>query len=349
MKAIGFHRALPADDPESLLDLELPQPVAIGRDLLVEVKAVSVNPVDYRVRRAGPGDAPPRVLGYDAAGVVVEAGADCSLFKPGDAVWYAGELLRPGSNSQYQLVDERLVGPKPATLDWADAAAMPLTLITAWEALHEQMRVGHDGADAGRRLLVLGGAGGVGSILLQLARRQGLEVIATASRADSIAQCQRFGAQHVLDHRHDLRPQLRERGLDGIDLVFSCAELDPYFALACEVLRPFGTLCTIVAPRQPVDLGLLRNKALRYAHEYMFARGMFRTPDMIAQHRLLAQAAALFDQGELHATRSETLGPINAANLRRAHARLETTHTLGKLVLAGWEAPAVWSPRPIPS
>lgn len=337
MKAVGFTRSLPIDDPESLQDFTAPVPSAAGQDLLVSVKAVSVNPVDYRVRRdMGPGNLGTRILGYDAAGVVTAAGPDCRLFQPGDEVYYAGELLRQGSNSEFQLVDERIVGTKPSTLSWADAAAMPLTLITAWEALFEQLRVHPDSRDAGRKLLILGGAGGVGSIASQLAKIAGLTVIATASRPESIAQCRRFGADLILDHRQDLRAQLREAGHESVDLIFSCAELDPYFRLATEILAPFGGLCTIVAPRAPADLGLLRNKALRYSHEFMFTRSMFRMPEMIEQHRLLDAAAKMFDRGLLKSTRSETLGAINAANLRRAHARLESTHTLGKLVLEGW-------------
>jgi len=251
-------------------------------------------------------------------------------------VYYAGELTRQGSNSQLQLVDERIVGTKPSTLSWADAAAMPLTLITAWEALHEQLRVRHDGGDRGRTLLILGGAGGVGCIATQVAKLAGLKVISTASRAASIAQCQRFGADLVLDHRQDLKAQLAAAGHPTVDFIFSCAELDAYFQLCTEILAPFGGLCTIVAPSAPVDLGLFKVKALRYSHEFMFTRSMFRTPDMIEQHRLLDAAASLFDRGLLTSTRSQTLGPINAANLRAAHAQLETTHTLGKLVLEGW-------------
>jgi NADPH2:quinone reductase len=337
MKAVGFTRSLPISDPESLLDFDAPMPAASGHDLLVEVKAVSVNPVDYRVRRdMGPANLGTRILGYDAAGIVTAVGADCRLFKPGDEVYYAGELTRQGSNSQFQLVDERIVGAKPRKLSFSDAAAMPLTLITAWEALHVQLRVRPDGSDAGRTLLILGGAGGVGCITTQLAKLAGLKVISTASRAESVAQCKRFGADLVLDHKLDLKAQLADAGHPTVDLIFSCAELDAYFKLATEILAPFGGLCTIVAPNTPVDLRLFMIKALRYSHEFMFTRSMFRTPDMIEQHRLLDAAAAMFDRGVLTSTRSQTVGTINAANLRKAHAQLESTHTLGKLVLEGW-------------
>ena len=338
MKAVGFTRSLPASDPQSLVDFETPKPVPAGQDLLVEVRAVSVNPVDYRVRRdQGPADFGTRILGYDAAGTVVATGPGCRLFRPGDAVWYAGAVNRQGSNSQFHLVDERVVGPKPATLDWADAAALPLTLITAWEALHEQLRVRRDGSDAGKRLLLLGGAGGVGSIAIQVAKLAGLTVIATASRPESIAQCQRYGADLVVDHTADLKGQLAAAGYTALDLVFSCAEPDAYLKLATELLVPHGSFCTILAPRAPVDLGLLRQKSLRYSHEYMFTRPVYQPPDMIEQHHLLATASALFDAGRLRGTRSATLGPINATNLRDAHVQLESTHTLGKLVLEGWD------------
>jgi alcohol dehydrogenase len=337
MKAVGFTRSLPASDPQSLVDFEAPRPEAQGRDLLVEVRAVSVNPVDFRVRRdQGPGDFGTRILGYDAAGVVVAAGPDCELFKAGDAVWYAGAVNRQGSNAQFQLVDERIVGTKPTALSWADAAAMPLTLITAWEALHEQLRVERGGASAGRRLLLLGGAGGVGSIAIQLAKLAGLTVIATASRPESIAQCRRFGADVVIRHDQDLKTQLAACGHEAIDYAFCCAQPESYLEPVTGLLTPHGGFCTILAPRVPVDMGLFRQKSLRYSHEYMFTRPVYQPPDMIAQHHLLTEAAALFDVGRLHGTRSATLGPINAANLRHAHAQLETTHTLGKLVLEGW-------------
>ena len=337
MKAVGFTRSLPATDPESLVDFEAPKPTPTGRDLLVEVRAVSVNPVDFRVRRdQGPADLGTRILGYDAAGVVSAIGPDCELFKPGDAVWYAGAVNRQGSNAQYQLVDERIVGPKPSALSWADAAAMPLTLITAWEALHEQLRVARDGTSHGKRLLLIGGAGGVGSIATQVAKLAGLTVIATASRPESIAQCRRFGADHVIRHDGDITQQLTELGITSIDFVFCCAQPEGYLATVTQLLTPHGGFCTILAPRVPVDMGLFRQKSLRYSHEYMFTRPVYQPPDMIAQHQLLTEAAALFDVGRLHPTRSATLGPINAANLRRAHAQLETTHTLGKLVLEGW-------------
>lgn len=339
MRAVGFTRSLPAADPEALIDFETQRPAPAGRDLLVEVRAVSVNPVDFRVRRdQGPAEFGTRILGYDAAGVVMATGADCRLFKAGDAVWYAGAVNRQGSNAQFQLVDERLVGTKPATLSWADAAALPLTLITAWEALHEQLRIRRDGADAGRRLLLLGGAGGVGSIATQLAKLAGLTVIATASRPDSAAHCRRFGADLVVDHTLDLKTQLAAAGHDAIDFVFCCAPPEPYLPVAFDLLTPFGGFCTILASRAPVDTGgVFRTKSLRYSNEYMFTRPVYQPPDMIEQHHLLDAAAALFDAGQLRSTRSDTLGRIDAANLRRAHAQLETGHTLGKLVLEGWD------------
>jgi zinc-binding alcohol dehydrogenase family protein len=252
-------------------------------------------------------------------------------------VWYAGAVNRQGSNAQFQLVDERIVGAKPTALSWADAAAMPLTLITAWEALHEQLRVRRDGSDHGKRLLLLGGAGGVGSIATQVAKLAGLTVIATASRPESIAQCRRVGADVVIRHDQDLKPQLAACDIGAVDFVFCCAQPEAYLETATGLLTPHGGFCTILAPRVPVDMGLFRQKSLRYSHEYMFTRPVYQPPDMIEQHRLLSDAAALFDVGRLHATRSETLGPINAAGLRRAHAQLETAHTLGKLVLEGWE------------
>ena len=337
MKAIGFTRPLPVTDPQSLLDFDAALPVAAGRDLLVAVRAVSVNPVDTKVRLAnGPVTPVPRIIGFDAAGVVHSVGPDCSLFRAGDEVYYAGDYRRSGSNSEFQLVDERIVGRKPAGWSWADAAAMPLTLITAWEALFEQLHVRRDGQDAGRSLLILNGAGGVGSIAIQLARHAKLTVIATASRPESIAQCLRYGADLTVDHNGDLAAQLRAAGHAAVDLIFCCTDPTAYFATAIQLLAPFGSLCTIVAPTAPMDLGAMRNKALRYSHEFMFTRSMFQTPDMIEQHHLLNAAAELFESGKLVSTRSATLGPINAANLRAAHAQLESSRTLGKLVLEGW-------------
>jgi NADPH:quinone reductase len=339
MKAVGFTRSLPIAEPDSLIDFTAPRPSPSGRDLLVEVRAVAVNPVDFRVRRdQGPADFGTRILGYDAAGVVVETGGDCTLFRPGDSVWYAGAVNRQGSNSQFQRVDERLVGAKPATLSWADAAAMPLTLITAWEALHEQLRVRPDGGDSGRRLLLIGGGGGVGSIAIQLAKRAGLTVIATASRPESVAQSLRLGADLTIDHTQELGSQLAAAGHETVDLVFCCAQPEGFLPAATQLLSPFGGFCTILAPKVPVDLGgLFRQKSLRYSHEYMFTRAVYQPADMVQQHHILTHAAALFDSGRLQSTRSATLGPINAAHLRRAHAQLESGHTLGKLVLEGWD------------
>ena len=338
MKAVALTRYLPISDPESLIDVELPKPEPRAHDLLVRVEAVSVNPVDTKQRAPKPGvEAHPKVLGYDAAGVVEAVGADVTLFKPGDAVWYAGDITRPGSNAQYQLVDERIVGHKPKTLDFARAAAMPLTTITAWELLFDRMRLDLDGADAGKSLLIIAGAGGVGSIAIQLARRAGLVVIATASRPETVEWCQRMGAQHVIDHRQPLAPQLAALGFATVDAIANLADTDRYWTTMGELIAPQGRIGLIVEPKGPLPIGgVFKIKCATIAWETMFGRSRFGTPDMIEQHRLLDRVAEWIDKGELKNTHTATLGTINAANLRKAHAQLESGTTIGKITLAGW-------------
>ncbi|QNM96112.1 zinc-binding alcohol dehydrogenase family protein [Chitinimonas koreensis] len=338
MKAVALTRYLPIDHPEALLDLELPKPPApAGHDLLVRIEAVSVNPVDYKVR--APKDkieSTPRVLGWDAAGVVEAVGEAVSLFKPGDRVYYAGDITRPGSNAEFQLVDERIVGHRPATLDAAQAAALPLTAITAWEALFDRLGIDLDGRHAGKSLLIVGGAGGVGSIAIQLAKLAGLTVIATASRAESRAWCLELGADKVVAHGDGLVAAVREAGLQQVDYILCTSDTDGYFAALAELVAPQGGIVTIVETGKAHDLDPLKAKSAYFAWEFMFTRSMFQTADMIEQHRLLEEVARLIDAGRLRTTLAGTLGPIDAAHLKRAHALLEGGRTIGKLVLAGF-------------
>jgi NADPH2:quinone reductase len=338
MKAVGLTRYLPIADPQSLLDVELKKPEPDGHDLLVRVEAVSVNPVDTKVRSPKPQiEAQPKILGYDAAGVVEAVGSAVTLFKPGDAVYYAGDITRSGSNAQFQLVDERIVGRKPRTLDFAQAAALPLTTITAWELMFERMGYDADGADAGQSLLIIGGAGGVGSIAIQLARRAGFTVIATASRPETVAWCRAMGAQQVIDHRQPMAPQLGALGIAEVDAIVNLTDSAPYWQAMGELIAPQGRFGLIVEPSAPLNIGdPLKAKCVGIHWEMMFARARFKTADMIEQHRLLDRVADLLDAGELQGTHTKTIGTINAANLRETHRQLESGTTIGKLALAGW-------------
>jgi zinc-binding alcohol dehydrogenase family protein len=337
MRAIGLTRYLPISDPASLVDVELPDPVASGRDLLVRVKAISVNPVDTKVRRPRPEVEPePKVLGWDAAGVVEAVGDAVTMFRPGDEVWYAGDITRAGCDSELHLVDERIVALKPRTLDFAGAAAMPLTTITVFEALFARMGIDPDGADRGRSLLIIGGAGGVGSIGIQAAKLAGLTVIATASRAETRAWCLALGADHVVDHTKPLRDGIASLGLSDVDLILNASDTNRYWDACCDLVAPQGTICSIVGTTGPVDIQPLMAKSATFAWELMFTRPRFRTPDMVEQHRILTRVAALVDAGRLRTTLTDTLRPINAENLRLAHRRLEEGRMIGKLALEGW-------------
>lgn len=337
MKAIGYFNNLPIDQEQALVELQLPEPQPGPRDLLVEVRAVSVNPVDTKVRRnAAPAEGQARVLGFDAAGVVVAVGSEVSLFKPGDKVWYAGSIARQGSNAQRQLVDERIVGLMPASLDFAQAAALPLTAITAWELLFDRLQVPRE--SAGKSLLVTGAAGGVGSILVQLARRlTGLHVIATASRPETRAWVESLGAHAVIDHSRPLGEELRRIDAGPVDYVASLTHTDLHYDALVEALRPQGRLALIDDPAAPLDVMKLKRKALSLHWEMMFTRPLFETDDMIEQHRLLNAVAGLIDAGRLRTTLGEHFGRINAANLRRAHALIESGRARGKIVLEGWD------------
>jgi len=306
-------------------EIELPKPSPAGRDLLVKIEAISVNPVDYKQRKQATGS---RILGWDAAGTVEAVGSETNLFKPGDQVYYAGDVTRPGCNSEYHLVDERIVGRKPKKLDFAQAAAMPLTSITAWEAFFERMKV-----QAGKRILIISGAGGVGSIGIQLAKHAGLHVIATASRPESIAWVKALGADEVVNHRQRLTGQIK----NPVDYIANFSgELDAYWEAMAELVAPQGALVAIVGNTKPLPMDAVRAKSATLCWELMFTRPRFKTPDMIEQHKLLNQVADMLDSGKLRGTLKETLSPINGANLRKAHEKLESGTMIGKLVLKGW-------------
>ncbi len=338
MKAVALTRYLPIDDPQSLTDVKLPAPVASGHDLLVRVEAVSVNPVDTKVRSPKPQvETQPRVLGYDAAGTVEAVGEDVTRFKVGDKVYYSGDITRPGSNSELQLVDERIVGAAPKSLSAAEAAALPLTAITAWELLFQRMPFDSENGGRGKSLLVIAGAGGVGSIAIQIAKRAGFSVIATASRAETVAWCRKMGADHVIDHRQPLTPQLKALGIEQVDAAINLADTARYWDELGELLAPQGSVGLIVEPAGALKIGdPYKLKCIGIHWEMMFARPKFRTADMIEQGRILDRVAQLIDAGELQGTHTETLGRIDAATLREAHRRLESGATIGKLVLAGW-------------
>lgn len=339
MKAVGYRRSLPITEAEALLDLDLAVPEPGPRDLRVRVEAVSVNPVDTKVRvRAAPEAGGVKVLGWDAAGTVEAVGAEVTLFRPGDAVFYAGSIARDGTNAEYHLVDERIVGPKPRSLSFAEAAALPLTAITAWELLFDRLRVAPGKAPDPRRLLIMGGAGGVGSILIQLARRlTGLTVIATASRAETRSWCLDLGAHHVIDHSAPLAPQLQALGTPEVELIAGLTGTEEHFPALADVLAPQGHIGLIDDPRT-LDVNLLKRKSGALHWELMFTRALFETPDMIAQHRLLADVASLVDAGVIRTTLAERFGTIDAANLKRAHALIESGKAKGKIVLEGFGA-----------
>ena len=335
MKAVAYRQALPITAADALLDITLPEPVARGRELLVRVHAVSVNPVDTKVRRnMAPPEGEARVLGFDAAGVVEAVGETVSLFKPGDRVFYAGALNQRGSNAELQCVDERLVGRMPATLTFAQAAALPLTSITAWELLFERLGVT---AETDGALLIVGAAGGVGSILTQLVRQlTKLTVIGSASRDSTQTWVRELGAQHVIDHRQPLAVELKRIGVDAVTHVASLTHTESHYAQIVEALAPQGRLGLIDDLTAPLDVRLLKPKSLSLHWEMMFTRSMFGTPDMAEQGALLNRVAELVDAGRLRSTLGENFGRINAENLKRAHAAVESASTRGKTVLEGF-------------
>jgi NADPH2:quinone reductase len=337
MKAVGYTTSLPIEAPDALFDFETETPAPLGRDLRVAVKAISVNPVDTKVRkRAAPPEGTVKILGYDAAGVVEAVGPEATLFKAGDEVFYAGSILRQGTNAEFHLVDERIVGKKPATLSFAQAAALPLTSITAWELLFDRLGVAPGKSLDPRTLLIVGGAGGVGSILIQLARRlTGLSIVATASRPETTKWCRDLGAHAVIDHAKPMKPQIEALNLPPVALIASLTGTEQHFAALVDILAPQGRIALIDDP-STLNAMPLKAKSASLHWEAMFARSSYQTADMIAQHHLLNDVADLIDKGVLRTTLEQTLGTINAANLKRAHALIESGTSVGKVVLEGW-------------
>jgi len=342
MKAVGYLKSRPINEPESLTDIELPQPIASGHDLLIKVKAIAVNPVDYKIRqRVSPSEGDYKVLGWDAVGEVVATGETATQFQPGDVVYYAGDLNRQGSNAEFQLVDERLVGIKPKSLSDVEAAALPLTSITAWEILFEHLTIQqqspHSTDKSDEVILVIGAAGGVGSILLQLAKSiTGATIIATASRESSQAWVKQLGAHYVIDHTKSLQPQIEALGIGQVTHIASLNSTDSYFESYTELLVPFGKITMIDDPATPLDVMKLKPKSQSLHIEFMFARSMFKTPDMNEQGRLLNRVSDLLDQGYIQTTIGKNLGTINADNLKAAHKELESGQAIGKIVLQGF-------------
>ena len=337
MRAVAYKTPQPIAAETSLVDVELPVPEATGHDLLVEIKAVSVNPVDVKIRaNVAPPSGELKVIGWDAAGVVKAVGPDVTLFQPGDEVFYAGSITRPGSNAEFHLVDERIVGRKPKTLDFAAAAALLLTSITAYEALFDRLKVQDAVPGAAPSLLVIGGAGGVGSITIQIARAlTELTVIATASRPETQEWVKELGAHHVIDHSKPIAAQVAALGIGAPGFVFSTTNTDQHLAEIVEVIAPQGRFALIDDPKV-LDIMPFKRKAISVHWELMFTRPIFGTPDMIEQHKLLNRISELVDAGKIRTTLTDTVGTINAANLKKAHAMIETGKTKGKVVLAGF-------------
>ncbi|MGO7334765.1 zinc-binding alcohol dehydrogenase family protein [Rhizobium leguminosarum] len=337
MRAVAYKKPQPISSETSLIDVELPMPEVKGHDLLVEIKAVSVNPVDVKVRAHS---APPadefKVLGWDATGIVKAIGADVTLFKPGDEVFYSGVISRPGSNAEFHLVDERIVGTKPKSLDFAAAAALPLTSITAYEALFDRLKVQDAVSGAARSILIIGGAGGVGSIAIQIARAlTDLTVIATASRPETQDWVKELGAHHVVDHSKPIAPQVAALGIGAPGFIFSTTNTDSHIGDIVEAIAPQGRFALIDDPKT-LDIVPFKRKAVSVHWELMFTRPLYGTPDMIEQHKLLNKISELIDGGKIRTTLSEIVGPINAANLKTAHAMVESGRMKGKAVLAGF-------------
>lgn len=335
MKAVGLYNHLPIDNQESLVDLEIEKPRPTKRDLLVRVEAIGMNPVDSKVRESnGEKLSEPKILGWDVAGIVEEVGPECTLFQPGDKVYYAGDITRQGGNSEFHLVDERIVGKKPESLSFAEAAALPLTTITAYESLFDRLAISSDSdTNKGKTILIIGAAGGVGSIATQLAKKVGMTVIGTTSRPETKEWVLSLGADATINHYEPFTAQLQELGFNSVDYILCLNATLKHWANMAEAIAPQGKICSIVESDEPLDLTLLKNKSVSFVWEFMFTRSMFQTEDMIKQHHLLNDVADSIDQNELKTTLNKRLTPINAENVKEAHRLLESGAAIGKIVV----------------
>ncbi|CAH0250593.1 Zinc-type alcohol dehydrogenase-like protein SA1988 [Pedobacter sp. Bi27] len=335
MKAIGFKTSLPISAEESFIEFETAVPHPSGRDILVKINAISVNPVDYKIRQNSAKDTvleTPKVIGWDATGTVEAVGEAVTFFKPGDAVYYAGDLTRSGSNAEYQLIDERIVGLKPSTLSNAEAAAMPLTALTAWESLYDRIRISEQ-KDKGKSILIIGGAGGVGSIAIQFAKKiSGLKVITTASRTETKEWCLAMGADLVVDHKN-LVEEIHAAGYQEVDFVLDFVDLNSYWDAIVELIKPQGHIVSITGSATPIALNKLKNKSVTFSWELMYTRSMYQTGDMEEQHHILNKLAELFDNGTLKTTLNTTMKGFTVQNLKEAHCLLESGKTIGKVVI----------------
>lgn len=340
IKAIAVDPTRSDDTAERFTEIAIDQPTLGTRDLLVRVQAVSVNPVDYKIRSSiQDKQSTPRILGWDAAGVVEQVGAHVSLFKPGDEVYYAGSITRSGSNSELHAVDERIVGRKPTNLSFEQAAALPLTTITAWEALFDRMVIVDQKIASNRNkyILIIGGAGGVGSIAIQLAKQvAGLTVIATASRPETVDWCLKMGADYTINHHKAFKTELEKIGIQEVDYILCLNDTEQHWVNMAETIKPQGKICSIVETEHPIDMNLLKSKSVTFVWEFMFTRSMYETDDMQAQHELLNKVSSLVEQQLIQSTMTECLGALNPQNLAKAHVQLESGRTIGKLVLSGF-------------
>jgi zinc-binding alcohol dehydrogenase family protein len=329
MKVYGFNN----NNSQGQL-LEQVTPTASGHDLLIKIEAIAINPVDTKVIAAMTETlSTPRIVGWDAAGTVIAAGEETVLFEPGDKVFYAGDISRPGCYASHQLVDERIVGKAPSTLTVQQIAAMPLTSITAWQALFSRLKIDQQ-YDAGKNILIIGGAGGVGSIAIQLAKQIAkLNVIATASQSTSIDWCKKMGADKSINHHGDLVQQYRSLGIKDPDYILCLNDTDQHFSAMADLIAPQGMICSIVGTQYKQDLDKLKSKSAGFVWEFMFTRPMFKTYDLIAQHHLLNTIAIMLDEGKLISTLTETIGPMNIDNIQKAHQQLQGGSTIGKLAL----------------
>ncbi|MEB7434498.1 zinc-binding alcohol dehydrogenase family protein [Staphylococcus pasteuri] len=335
MKSVGFYKYLPIENEDSLMDLEITKPKPIDKELLVQVKSTSVNPVDYKIR--SPKDKieeNPKILGWDAAGIVVETGDNCELFKVGDEVYYAGDITKQGCNSEFHIIDERIVGFKPVSLSYSESAALPLTSITAYEALFEKLSISKEANDnLDKTILIINASGGVGSMAVQLSKSIGLNVVGTASRKESTEWVKQMGADLIVNHHSDIFEQLKQHNVDAVDYILCLHDTDIHWDAIVQSIKPEGKICSIVENNKPLDILKLKNKSATFVWEFMFTKSMYRTESMVSQHYILNEISQLIDSGKIKTSLNTVLSPFNAKTMRQAHQLLETEKTIGKVVV----------------